>query len=73
MGRKLKTVEIRALVLASLLISWKNFATTHNFCEPQFLQLKTLTVSMAFQEGLNKTRLFVKQKTNTANIIRLFI
>lgn len=61
-GGSMKTVEIRAPVLTSLSFSWESLATAHNLSEPQFLPLKSKTVSMTFPGGVNDIRMFVKRK-----------
>lgn len=61
-GGSMKTVEIRAPVLTSPSFSWESLETAHNPSEPQFLQLKSKTVSMTFQGGVNAIRMSVKRK-----------
>lgn len=56
-GGSMKTVEIRAPVLTSPSFSWESLATAHNLSEPQFLQLKSKTVSVTFQGGVNDIRM----------------
>lgn len=59
----MKIVEIRALVLASLFISWKSLATQHiPTMSFTFVQQKPMRVSVTLHRGSNEIRMFVKHK-----------